>query len=55
MFIVPLSKIIEKLKNKEVIPDNWEQMKESSKYGEIALHSYSHKQLMKLSNEEIWL
>ena len=97
--VVPLSKIIEKLKNKENIPDNWvvltiddsyksfyenglpifkkynypftlfvyveatqkkypdfmnwEQIKEASKYGEIALHSYSHKQLMKLSNEEI--
>lgn len=97
--VVPLSKIIEKLKNKEVIPDNWvvltiddsyksfyenglpifkkynypftlfiyveatqkkypdfmnwEQIKKASKYGEIALHSYSHKQLMKLSNEEI--
>ena len=97
--VVPLSKIIEKLNNKEVIPDNWvsltiddsyksfyenglpifkkynypftlfvyveatekkypdfmnwEQIKEASKYGEIALHSYSHKQLMKLSNEEI--
>jgi poly-beta-1,6-N-acetyl-D-glucosamine N-deacetylase len=31
----------------------WEEIADASKYGEIALHSYSHKQLMKLSNEEI--
>ena len=98
--VVPLSKLINKLNNKEAIPDNWvvltiddsyksfyenglpifkkynypftlfvyveatqkkypdfmtwEQLKESAKYGEISLHSYSHKQLMKLSNEEIF-
>lgn len=32
---------------------SWEQIKESSKYGEIALHSYSHDHLTHLSNEEI--
>jgi poly-beta-1,6-N-acetyl-D-glucosamine N-deacetylase len=32
----------------------WEQIKDSSKYGEIALHSYGHKHLTKLSNEEIF-
>ena len=31
----------------------WEQIKESSKYGEISLHSYSHEHLTKLSNEEL--
>lgn len=31
----------------------WDEIKESSKYGEIELHSYSHKQLVKLTNEEI--
>lgn len=33
---------------------SWEQIKEASKYGEIALHSYSHKHLTKLSTEEIY-
>lgn len=32
----------------------WEQIKDSSKYGEIALHSYGHKHLTKLTNEEIF-
>ena len=31
----------------------WDEIKEASKYGEIALHSYSHKHLTHLSNEEI--
>jgi peptidoglycan/xylan/chitin deacetylase (PgdA/CDA1 family) len=31
----------------------WEQIKEASQYGEIALHSYSHEHLTHLSNEEI--
>lgn len=97
--VVTVSKIVEKLKNKEEIPDNWiaftiddayksfyqnglelfkkynypftlfiyveatqnkypdfmtwNEIKEASKYGEIELHSYSHKQLVKLTNEEI--
>ncbi|MGE0051968.1 MAG: polysaccharide deacetylase family protein [Arcobacter sp.] len=97
--VVTVSKIVEKLKNKEKIPDNWiaftiddayksfyqnglelfkkynypftlfvyveatqnkypdfmtwNEIKEASKYGEIELHSYSHKQLVKLTNEEI--
>lgn len=97
--VVTVSKIVEKLKNKEQIPNNWvaftiddayksfyqnglelfkkynypftlfvyveatqkkypdfmtwDEIKESSKYGEIELHSYSHKQLVKLTNEEI--
>ena len=97
--VVPLTKIIDKLKRKEEIPNNWvaltiddayksfyknglelfkkynypftlfvyveatqkkypdfmswNEIKETSKYGEIALHSYSHKQLVKLTNEEI--
>ena len=33
---------------------SWEEIKETSKYGEIALHSYGHKHLTKLSNEEIF-
>ena len=33
---------------------NWEEIKESSKYGDIELHSYSHEQLIKLSDEEIY-
>lgn len=33
---------------------SWEQIKEASKYGEIALHSYSHKHLTKLSTKEIY-
>jgi peptidoglycan/xylan/chitin deacetylase (PgdA/CDA1 family) len=32
----------------------WEQIKESSKYGEISLHSYGHGHLTKMSNEEIY-
>ena len=32
----------------------WEEIKKTSKYGEIALHSYGHKHLTKLSNEEIF-
>jgi len=32
---------------------SWEQIKESSKYGEIGLHSYSHPRLQNLSKEEI--
>ena len=32
----------------------WEQIKETSKYGQIALHSYSHKHLTHLSNDEIY-
>lgn len=97
--VVTVSKIVEKLKNKEEIPDNWiaftiddayksfyqnglelfkkynypftlfvyveatqdkypdfmtwDEIKEASKYGEIELHSYSHNQLVKLTNEEI--
>lgn len=97
--VVPLSKIIQKLKNKENIPDNWvsitiddayksfyknglevfkeynypftlfvyveatnskysdfmtwEELRDASKYGDIELHSYSHKSLVKLSNKEI--
>lgn len=31
----------------------WEQIKEVSKYGEIALHSYAHKDLSKLSADEL--
>ncbi|MGP2656956.1 polysaccharide deacetylase family protein [Malaciobacter sp. WC5094] len=33
---------------------SWEQIKEASKYGEIALHSYSHKHLTKLNSKEIY-
>ena len=43
--------------HKKKYPDfmTWEQIKRHAKYGEISLHSYSHKQLMKLStNEEIF-
>ncbi|BFU77973.1 polysaccharide deacetylase family protein [Arcobacter sp. 15-2] len=32
---------------------SWEQIKESSKYGEIGLHSYSHPRLQNLSQKEI--
>ena len=32
---------------------SWEQIKESSKYGEIGLHSYSHPRLQNLSKKEI--
>jgi len=31
----------------------WEQIKEVSKYGEVALHSYAHKDLTKLSRDEL--
>lgn len=31
----------------------WDQIKEASKYGEISLHSFAHKHLTHLSNEEI--
>lgn len=31
----------------------WEQIKEASKYGEIGLHSYSHKHLTKISNVKL--
>lgn len=31
----------------------WEQVKESSKFGEIGIHSYAHPHLPKLSNEKI--
>lgn len=31
----------------------WEQIKEASKYGEIGLHSYSHRHMVSLSTEEI--
>jgi len=32
---------------------NWKQLKETSKYGEIGLHSYSHPRLQNLTKEEI--
>jgi len=32
---------------------NWEQIKETSKFGEIGLHSYSHPRLQNLSKDEI--
>lgn len=32
---------------------SWDQIKEASKYGSIELHSYNHKSLVKLSDEEI--
>lgn len=32
---------------------SWEQIKETSKYGEIGLHSYSHPRLQNLSNQEM--
>lgn len=32
----------------------WNQIKDASNYGEISLHSYSHKHLTRLSNEEIY-
>jgi len=97
--VVPLSKILDKLENKEEIPNkwialtiddayksfyehgleifkkynypfslyvyieatenhygdfmNWKQIKDSSKYGEIGLHSYSHKKMQNLTDEEI--
>lgn len=97
--VVPLKKIIDKLKQKEEIPQNWvaltiddayktfytnaleifkeynypfslyvyveatnkrygdymswEEIKESSKYGEIGLHSYSHPRLQNLSEEKV--
>lgn len=33
---------------------SWEQIKETSKYGEISLHSYSHKHLTHMSNKEVF-
>lgn len=33
---------------------NWEQIKNASKYGEIALHSYAHKHLTKQSSKDIY-
>ena len=33
---------------------NWNEIKETSKYGEIALHSYAHPHLTKLSDEKIF-
>ena len=30
----------------------WEEIKDASKYGEISLHSYGHKHLTKLSDDE---
>jgi len=97
--VVPLSKILDKLNNKEEIPkkwvaltiddayksfyDNglevfkqyhypfslyvyveaaekeygdfmtWEEIKETSKYGEIGLHSYSHNRLQNFTNQEL--
>lgn len=97
--VVPLSKILDKLEQKEEIPSKWialtiddayksfyenglevfkkyqypfslyvyveatekhygdfmtwEQIKETSKYGEIGLHSYSHKRLQNLSKQEL--
>lgn len=97
--VVPLSKILDKLEKKEVIPNKWialaiddayksfyenglaifkkynypfslyvyieateknygdfmtwEQIKDTSKYGEIGLHSYSHKRLQNLSKQEL--
>ena len=32
----------------------WEEIKDASKYGEISLHSYGHKHLTKLSDDEIF-
>ncbi len=32
---------------------NWEQIKEAQKYGEIGLHSYGHKHMVSLTQEEI--
>lgn len=31
----------------------WDEIKEAKKYGDVELHSYSHKSLVKLSNQEI--
>lgn len=33
---------------------SWEEIKDTSKYGQIALHSYAHKHLTHLSNKEIF-
>lgn len=33
---------------------SWEQIKDASNYGEIALHSYGHKHLTKQTNKEIY-
>ena len=97
--VVPLEKILNKLKNGEEIPSNWvaltiddayksfyenglnlfkeyaypftlfvyieatnskyndfmtwDELREAKKYGNVELHSYSHKSLIKLSNQEI--
>lgn len=97
--VVPLEKILNKLKNGEEIPSNWvaltiddayksfyenglnlfkeyaypftlfvyieatnskyndfmtwDELREAKKYGDVELHSYSHKSLVKLSNQEI--
>lgn len=98
--VVPTSLIVEKIKNKEEVPNNWvsfniddsyksfyknglalfkkynypftlfiyveasekkypdfmtwDEIKETSKFGEIGLHSYSHRHLTHLSSEEIY-
>ncbi len=98
--VVPIEKIINRIKQKKKVPDNWvaltiddgyksfyenglelfkkynypfaiyvyvkatdkkyndfmtwEQLKETSKYGTIGLHSYSHKRLPTLSSQEIY-
>lgn len=44
---------VEAVNNKYGDYMTWEQVKEVSKYGEIALHSYAHKDLTKLSKEEL--
>ncbi len=31
----------------------WDELREAKKYGDVELHSYSHKSLVKLSNQEI--
>ena len=97
--VVPIEKIIEKIKNRQNVPDNWvgltiddayksfyekgldvfkkynypfslyvyvkatnkrykdymswDQIKETSKYGSIGLHSYGHKRMTQLSSNEI--
>ncbi|MGM0519755.1 MAG: polysaccharide deacetylase family protein [Campylobacterota bacterium] len=33
---------------------SWNELKDASKYGEISLHSYSHKHLTKLSKDEVY-
>lgn len=44
---------VEAVNNKYGDYMTWEQVKEVSKYGEIALHSYAHKDLTKLTKEEL--